>query len=295
VKVTAGSAEKVYLTHIRWNQIGSAGASDLANVKTYVDGTAYDTMVSSDGKYYTAKFPGNGILIDKGFSADISIKGDIVGGSSRTVAFDVAKMTDIGLNGENFKFGIIPPQTNSCGGTTGISCFTSTEDPWYDGSTVTVSTGTMNVSVATAVAAQNIAQNVLNQPLGALTVDVKGEAISVARIGFNITLGSEGANDDVDDITNITLVDEAGAVVAGPADGSASDSSNTTGSGDGSFVFTDTVTFPIGMHTYTIRGKIGTDIDGNVTITASTTPSADFATVRGLTTGNTITPNPASL
>ena len=293
VKVTAGSAEKVWLTHIIWNQIGSAGSGDLGNIKTYVDGTAYDTVVSTDGKYYTAKFPGNGILIDKGFSVDISIKGDVLGGSARTIAFDVAKMTDVGLMGDNFKFGIIPPQTNSCAATTGISCFTSTEDPWYDGSTVTVSTGTMNVSVATAVNAQNIGINLANQPLGAFSVDVKGEQISVGRIGLNVTLGSNDA-DDIDDITNIILVDETGAVVAGPVDGTAADSANTTGSAEGSIVFTDSVTFPTGMHTYTLKGKIGTDMDNNTTITASTTPSTDWATVKGLTTGNTITPAPAS-
>ncbi|OGF51489.1 hypothetical protein A3I27_03875 [Candidatus Giovannonibacteria bacterium RIFCSPLOWO2_02_FULL_43_11b] len=292
VKVTAGSAEKVWLSHIIWNQIGSAGSSDLANVKTYVDGTAYDTVVSSDGKYYTAKFPGNGILIDKGFSVDISIKGDILGGSSRTIAFDIAKRTDIGLMGDNFKFGITPPQTGSSAAPQ-VAAFTSGEDPWYDGATVTVSTGTMNVSVATAVNAQNIGINLANQPLGALSVDVKGEAISVGRIGFNVTLGSNDT-DDIDDITNAILVDETGAIVAGPVDGTAADSANTTGSGEGSIVFTDSVTFSTGMHTYTLKGKIGTDMNNNTTITASTTPSVDWATVRGLTTGNTITPAPAS-
>src|SRR6185436_1671506 len=64
IKITAGSAEKVRLWSIRFNQTGSAGSGDLANVKVYVDGTAYDTTVSADGKYYTALF-GSGIVLDK--------------------------------------------------------------------------------------------------------------------------------------------------------------------------------------------------------------------------------------
>jgi len=92
----------------------------------------------------------------------------------------------------------------------------------------------------------------------------------------------------------VTLVDQNGTVVAGPVDGSASDSANTAGSGDGVIIFTDTVTFPVGVNTYSIKGKIGTDIDNNVGILASTTPSSDWATVKGLTTGNTITPSPSS-
>src|SRR3989344_1956861 len=288
VKVTAGSAEKVYLTHIRWNQTGSAGSGDLTNVKTYVDGIAYDTMVSADGKYYTTNFPGSGILIDKGFSVDISIKGDIAGGSNRTIDFDIAKQTDIGVKGQTFNFGLIPPLAGS-DPTDDSSNFSSVEDPYYDASQVTVSTGTMNVSVATSVAAQNIGINLANQPLGALAVDVKGEAISVASITFNVSLVGEGANDDVDDITNAIIVDETGAVVAGPKDGSATDASGN----EGTIAFTDTITFPTGVHTYTIKGKIGTDIDNNVTIAASTTPSG-WGTVKGLTTGNTITPSPTS-
>lgn len=297
VKVTAGSAEKVYLRSIRWNQTGSVGSGDLKNTKTYVDGVAYDTVVSSDGKYYTSTFGdnnGKGILMDKGFSKELAIKGDVEGGSGRTVDFDLAKRTDIGLIGESFGYGITPPQTGSSDPTDDTAAFSSVEDPWYDAGQVTVSAGSIQVSTSNAAPAQNIAVNLANQPLGAFTIDVKGEAISVGRMGFNITLGSEGTNDDVDDITNVIVVDESGTIVAGPVDGTAADSSNTTGSGDGSVVFTDTVTFQPGLKSYILKGKIGTDIDNNVTVIASTTPSADFATVRGLITGNSITPSPTS-
>ena len=61
VKITAGSAEKIRVKSIRWNQSGSAAAVDLSNIKTYVEGTAYDTVASSDGKYFTSTF-GDGIV-----------------------------------------------------------------------------------------------------------------------------------------------------------------------------------------------------------------------------------------
>ena len=295
VKVTAGSAEKIYLKSIRWNQSGSAGSSDLANVKSVVDGLDYDAVVSADGKYYTTTFSGNGLLIDKGFSKDIAVKGDLIGGTSRTVAFDLAKRTDIGVTGETYGYGVIPPQTNSCAAATGVSCFTSAEDPWYDGAVVTVGVGTILVSSSNKAPAQNIAVNLAGQSFGAFEVNVKGEAISVSRIAFNVTLGSEDADSDVDDLTNITISDESGAVIAGPVDGTAADSTYTTGTGDGSVVFTDTITFPVGTNTYYLKGKIGTEIANNTTVAASTTPSADFAgTVRGQISGNTITPDPTS-
>ncbi|MBI1975260.1 MAG: peptidoglycan-binding protein, partial [Parcubacteria group bacterium] len=292
IRVTAGSAENIRLRSIKWNESGSVSASDLANTKTYVDGTAYDTTQSGD--YYTTSF-GAGIVIEKGFNKEISIKGDIIGGSSRTTAFDIAKRTDLDVGGELYGYGIVPPQTNSCSGTTGTACFTSAEDPWYDGAVVTVSAGTMNVSTSNAAPAQNIAVNTANQPLGAFTMDVKGESITVARIGFNVALTGQGSGDDVDDITNVTLVDENGSVIAGPVDGSATDDhAQVAGSSNGAFVFTDTVTFPIGVHTYKLLGKIDTSMDNNTTIAASTTPSSDFATVKGTVTNTTITPAPTS-
>jgi len=299
VRVTAGSAEKMYMKSIRWNQIGSAGASDLANVKTYVEGTGYDTVVSSDGKYYTAIFSdngGKGILIDKGFSKEVSVKGDIVGGTSRTVAFDLAKRTDINVVGETYGYGVVAPQTGLVAAPQ-VAAFTSSEDPWYDGATVTVGVGTLLVTASNKAPAQNIAINLANQPLGAFEVTVKGEPITVSRIAFNITLTSEDGDSDVDDITNIVLTNESGSVVAGPSDGVAADSTvYTTGSGDGYVLFNDTITFPVGTGVYYLKGKIGTQIDANNTqVQASTTPSTDFAgTVRGTVSGTAVTPDPTS-
>ena len=86
IKITAGSAEDVTVWSIRWNQTGSAGSADLANVKTVLDGTSYPTIISADGKYFTTLFP-NGVVIQKGFSKELYVKGDIVGSgsASRTV------------------------------------------------------------------------------------------------------------------------------------------------------------------------------------------------------------------
>lgn len=283
VKVTAGSAEKVYLKSIRWNQSGSASKGDLENVKTYVDGTAYDTIVSSDGKYYTTNFPGNGLLMDKGASLEAYVKGDIIGGSGRTVDFDIYRTTDMGLVGENFKFGINPPTTGTSDPTDDSSNF-STGNPWFDASQITVSNGTINVSKATSVAAQNIGYNLANQPLGGFEVEVKGEPIQVSSSIFHFQITSTAGQ--VEDITNITLVDENGAIVGGPVDGSGATTFGTA-------TFSDTITFPIGKHTYTLKGKLGTDFSNNQTIVASTTPSSDW-TSTGQTTGNSITETPSS-
>ncbi len=277
VKVTAGSAEKVSLRSIRWYQSGSAATGDLANIKTYVEGVAYDTTVSSDGKYYTASFGNNGISIDKGFSKEIYVKGDIAGGSARTIQFDIYKTTDLYLVGETYAYGITPPTSTT------VSGFHAA-NPWYYAFSVTISSGTMNVSKATSIEAQNIAINLASQPLGGFIVDVKGEPISVAAMTFRAAIwkGTGTGVAYTSDLTNISMYDENGAVVSGPVDITASSPN---------IAFSDTVTFPIGIHTYTLKGKVTTDYANNDTISASTTPASDWTTVKGSVTGNTITPS----
>lgn len=273
VKVTAGSAEKVRLNSIRWNQSGSAAPGDLANVVVYVDGTAYAPTVSSDGKYYSASF-GSGILIDKGLSKEISIKGDIVGGSGRTIAFDLYKTTDLNVSGETFGYGLTPP-------TTGTG-FAST-NPWYDASVVTVSAGSFNsISKSNTVAAQNIAILAANQPLGAFEVIVRGEAITVQQSIFSIDVTSSVASSS--NITNISLVDQNGTVVAGPADGSLTD---TTGP-DGTVTFTDTITLPVGTTILTLKGQLGSTFATNDTVVIKTKPSTQWSTITGVNTGESI-------
>ncbi len=282
VRLTAGSAEQVRLHSIRWNQTGSASANDLANVMVYVDGTAYSTEVSSDGKYFQANFPG-GILLDKGLSKDVYIQGDIVGSgaSGRTVQFDLYRNTDVYVSGVTYGYGITPTPVSTGSVSTGSEFTTGT--PFFSGSLVTVSGGSVTtIQKATEVAAQNIALNVPNQVLGGYQTDIKGEAVSVQShvFWFNYSAGVSAASNL---LTSVSIVDQNGAVVAGPVD------AVDVGGVAQKVTFTDTITYPVGPRTYTLRGKLPSTVANNTTIVASTTPSSDWTSVTGQTTGNNLT------
>lgn len=135
-----------------------------------------------------------------------------------------------------------------------------------------------SVSRASEVPSQNVAENVSNQPLGGFVVDVNNEAITVHGMVYHVTLAGSGLVASGSDITNVTLVDENGAVVAGPVDG-------TDG---GTVTFTDGVTFPKGRHVYTVKGKLGTDFTNGNTVVISTKPVDDWSNATGLETGVTI-------
>lgn len=288
VRFTADSAEDLKLYSVRFRQVGSVSSSDLANVVVILDGVSYSTMVSTDGKYYTATFPG-GILIQKGYSKDLYIQGDIVGGnaSGRYAEFDIDKKSDVYLVGQLYGYGISPANgsgtLNAGSGATASNHATNitATQPWFQGSTFNI-TGASVTTVAKAneVAAQNIAINVPNQVLGGYVFDLKGEDLSVQTQVFHFNYSSVAASSNL--LTSVSLVDENGAVVAGPVD------AVNVGGTEQKVTFSDTVTYKTGRHVYTLKGKLPSTVTNNQTIAASTTPSSDWTNVTGATTGNTV-------
>ncbi|MDO8561956.1 MAG: peptidoglycan-binding domain-containing protein, partial [bacterium] len=278
LRFTAGSAEDLKLYSVRWRLNGTVSANDLANITTVVSGTSYPTTVSTDGRYFTALFPG-GILITKGNSVDVLIQGDVIGtnASGRVAQFDVDKTSDVYFVGQLYGYGIAP-----AAGTTALSTAATHASaitagtPWYQGSTFSISGASVTtISKATSVPAQNVAVNVSNQPLGGYVTNFTGEAVSVQGHTFTIatSTGQTGY------ITSVSIYDENGAVVAGPVDASGVGATLT---------FTDTITYPTGLHTWTIKGKVPSTYTNGGTIQLSTTPSA-WTSVTGQTTGNTVT------
>ena len=261
------------LEQIRFNQSGSATKDDLANVVVVVDGTEYTPTVSSDGKYYTVKF-GDGLLIKKGTNKEVYVKGDIVSGSGRTVAFDIYKAQDIVVKGQTYGYYITPA-------TTGTGFQSST--PVYDASVVTIGAGSLVVSSSNTVAAGKIANGGSDQPLGAFLFDVTGEPISFTQMVVTISTTTTSGTGK---LTNITVYDENGNILAGPQD------PNSAGS---SVTFTDTITLPVGKNVLVVKGNLDTNWNSNDTIQLSIqTPASALSSVTGQTTGNTITPTPSA-
>ncbi|HTR18436.1 MAG TPA: peptidoglycan-binding domain-containing protein [Candidatus Paceibacterota bacterium] len=288
VRLTAGSAEDVKLFSIRFRMNGSASASDLSNLAIVVNGTSYPAVWSADGRYVSASIPG-GVLITKGSSADAYVQGDITGtnSSGRVAEFDVDKATDVFLVGQLYGYGIIPTSGNeTCGSGCNVnssathgSLYTNSQ-PWFQGSTITIQGGTgTTIQNATSVQAQNIPVNVPNQPLGGFVTNFSGEPVTVQKLVIHVASSTSATGTGY--LQNVSIVDQNGAVVAGPVD----ESSAAT---DGLLTFTDSVTFPVGSATYTLKGTVATGAKNGDTFQLKTTPSSDWTNVTGQSTGNTV-------
>jgi hypothetical protein len=272
-KLTAGSAEKIRVWGIRVNQSGSAAASDIANIKMTVDGQDYMPTWSADGKYAQFTF-GSGIVIDKGLTKEFPVKGDVIGGSGRTISFDIYRLTDIQVTGELYGYGITP---------TAVSPFSSSTNPVYNAADVTINAGTFNsIAKSSAAPAANIGKQKADEILGAFTVDLKGEKVQVQSIKFDLVVDAGSTSRT---ITNVRLVDQNGAVIAGPVD-----STTLTvqpGTNVDALTFT-AATFPAGATTMFVKGQLDSNWAADDTVVVQTTPSSDWTGLTGETSGNNI-------
>ncbi|HVM73302.1 MAG TPA: peptidoglycan-binding domain-containing protein [Candidatus Paceibacterota bacterium] len=277
VRLTAGSAEDEKLYSVTWNQTGSAGTTDIGNLMTVVNGTSYPVTADSTGKYYTSTFPG-GVLVPKGNTVDVYIKGDLTGnnGAARTVEFDIYRASDIYLVGQTYGYGVTPTATAAGSLLTGNHASEYFTSPFFQGSLLLVNPGQLStISNAGSVASQNIAINVPNQPLGGFTTNFSGEPVQVQSLTIHVASSTAGIP-----LTNVSLVDSNGNTVAGPVDETVS---------TGAIVFNTSVTFPVGPMTYTLKGTVGSTATNGVTFQMSTNPLSDWTNAQGQTSGSSVT------
>lgn len=148
IRITADSQEDLTLSSITWDQTGTAGPSDITNVTTIVNGTAYPTVV--DGRSYTSTFS-PGIVIPKGNSIDVYVQGDLTTtGANRTVEFDIHGSDDVALTGNTYGYGVgISAEGNTA--TDGHSVFITSDGdtdgdegtPFFSGSITSINGGTL--------------------------------------------------------------------------------------------------------------------------------------------------------
>ncbi len=276
VKASVGSAEDMTFESIRFNQAGSAASSDLENVKVAVSGTDYPATVSSDGKYYIAKFSG-GLKVAKGGNAEFSVKADLVNGSARTVDMDILRKADIVAKGNTFGYYALPGGGSAGAATAGA--FSTNQEPFFNAYAATIDKGSLLVSSSNKVPAGNAPIDVADTNIGAFLFDVKGEPMQVSSFALKIINTGTATNTDV---VSVKLYDANGSVLAGPKDGTSSGAT-----------FTDTFTLPVGENVVYVKAKLDTTFVSNDTVKVAIDPD-DHLTVKGTVTGLSVTPSPTS-
>lgn len=279
VKLTIGSAEDVEVKEILWDHAGSADDTDFSNVQLVSDGVVLATMEHTVNK--KARFVLNPAQkIEKGKNRSYGIRVDIDSGSNRTIDLDIEKNTDLIVKGLTYGYNIL------------ATGWPSSTDPRFNGVITTIDTGSLKIEPL-ATPANKIADGGKGQVLGMFNFEAKGEDVSITRLGIQIaTVGSGATPATTSDVTNVTVFNEAGVAVAGPKDPTYDYGVGLTSYG--SATTTDTITVPIGVQKYTVKGDLSSDFNAGNNVFINITPGANV-TAKGSTTGKTITATPATI
>ncbi len=268
VRMTAGSVEDIQVERVRFYNNGTASDSDVANFDLLVDGTVVASVASMSNKEVVFDLSANPVVITKGTNKEFSLRADLVNGSGRTVSMDFEKKTDVKAKGKTYGFYITPQYPNSTA-------------PYFNANDTTIAAGSLNVSKGT-ISSLNVAEGATQQTLGAFKFNAQGEPVRIDQLVLNVTVSGTG---NAADITNLTVYDPNGVVVAGPVDPSSSTNQATT---------TDSFVVPVGVHTYVVKGDLNTDFGANDTIRLSIATPASKITAKGEVTNRTLTPSPSS-
>jgi hypothetical protein len=270
LKMTAGSTEGLVISQITAVKNGTAANTDVKNIELYNDtaGATVATVaaLNGDGR---AVFKDLNITIAKGGNLELSVRADMNGGSGRTIAFDLHDGTSytIMVKGATYNVGITPSRNNFCAAAG--TCQTQT-----------INQGYLNVSKsASTPATGKIAVGGTQVPLASFDFVAAGENVNVTSSQLTIVTGAAMAASEV---TNVTLYDSAGNVVAGPQDGTDTDNGD-----DQTLTFTDAFTVPMGTNTYTVKANISSSAGVTSTDTVAISVPVNTITAKGANSGKT--------
>ncbi len=246
VKLTNSASDAdIQIESIKFNNVGSADDADLANMKLLYYNTS-EVLATADMVsnyiYFDLSGCGDTCKIGKGKNKTFTLRGDIIGGSGRTLDFDLKRVEHVVAKDLLNNVWITPSGTIDYG------------------NEITISRGKLNVNKTDTVKTGNIAGDASDVELGSWNFKVKGESITISTILFD--MDNEGASASSTDFTNLVLTNRTtGETLTGGNSGV-----NDTTGGDGYVTFSDSFTLPIGDNEIILTGTINSDPTANDTI-----------------------------
>lgn len=181
MKFTLTAADqKVQVRKLIISNVGSVAYTDLTNFTLLDSATAIGSVVASanSDKTVIIDLSAAPLVIDKGTTKTMTLKADIVAGTSRTYKFSFQNMTDIVAYDNQYGIYLKPNQANS----------------WtiLNGTEATVQTGKVTASRTTDSPSGNISATSTNVVLAKFKVKATGEDVKVTDLILKI-YGSIGA------------------------------------------------------------------------------------------------------
>jgi len=277
VKLTnSASDSEIQIESIKFNNVGSADDADVANMELLYYNTSEVVATAdmvSNYIYFDLSDCGDTCKLGKGKNKTFTLRGDIEGGSGRSLDFDLKRVEHVVAKDLLNNVYVTPTGTIDYG------------------NTVTISRGKLNVTKTDTVKTSNIADDSSEVELGSWNFKVKGESITVSKIKFDIDINDDDAGNTIgaDDFTIMVLTNKTtGETLTGGTDGT----DDSGAYGDGYVTFTDSFTLPIGDNEIVMTSSINTTPAVNDTVQIGVDFSAsdtDHLDATGDVTGDAIT------
>jgi len=164
--------QKIKVYSLKFQQMGSIQRSDIANLALYSGSTQLGSTVASldSNNAVIFDFSSNPLEIAAGLTRTLSLKVDVIGGSTRTIEFAIQKSSDVVAKDDNYGVYVTPYSTV-------VGTYTV-----QDSTAVTVNSGNITVSKSSDSPSGNVALNSVNVTLAKYDVKAVGEDIRVSSM-----------------------------------------------------------------------------------------------------------------
>ncbi len=178
------------LRYLKLDVIGTVSASDLANIYLDVNGVQIGTtqQLASD-KTVTFDLRSSPLILTAGQTKNLLVKGDVVGGSTRSFKFTVQSRDNIEIRDRNYNV-----LTKVDLGNGGVEDSFSVVQPTTSTGT-TINAGRLVMSIATDSPTGNIADYATGLTLAKFGIQAIGEDIRIVELNYGCVDGSGTAAD----------------------------------------------------------------------------------------------------
>lgn len=175
----AGVDQDISIEKMKFTMIGTASVGDITNFKLDVAGTQIGSTVASMASDKTITFDlTTPYVIAKGNTKTVSLKGDIVGGTSRTYQIYLYDKEDVVAKDVQYGVYLTPNQADTW---TKVQAAAAT----------TINAGALTVSKNTTSPTGNVAKDATNVEIGKFDFKSTGESIKIDSIVASTTLGGD--------------------------------------------------------------------------------------------------------
>jgi len=227
------SSQNIELRYLKFTMVGTISNTDIQNIRLELQGTQVGTAVDQIASDNTVTFDmtDSPMVINSGQTKQLSIRGNMYGGSGRVFKFTVQKSANVVVYDSNYSVYVTPNITNV---TTAFSVIQPTT-----GNGTTVSSGTLTLGVATDSPTGNIPDGASSVTLAKFSLYAAGENVKIESLSASST-----ATKNTEALVNLKML------LDGTQVGSTVTSLTCDGSSSASFTFGSTFVIPAGETKY---------------------------------------------